>query len=177
MSRIAKSPIIIPEGVDVRIEQGTFFVKGNNGQMFFPIKDGVVVEVDDNLIRLTWDEKIKKANAQAGTARATLASMIAGVSKGFEKRLTLVGVGYRAQVVDNVLTLALGFSHPIAYQMPAGVSIETPSQTEIVIKGADKHKVGQVAAEIRAYRSPEPYKGKGVKYANEHVVRKEAKKK
>lgn len=177
MSRIAKSPIVIPEGVDVKIEGDTFCVKGSNGQMSFQIKDGVAVKVNDNLVQVTWDEKVKKANAQAGTARATLSSMMTGVSKGFEKRLSLVGVGYRAQVTENVLTLALGFSHPVSYAMPVGISIETPSQTEIVIKGADKHRVGQVAAEIRAYRPPEPYKGKGVRYTDEHVVRKEAKKK
>jgi large subunit ribosomal protein L6 len=177
MSRIAKSPIVIPEGVDVKIEGDNFCVKGSNGQMSFQIKDGVAVEINDNLVQVTWDEKVKKANAQAGTARATLSSMMTGVSKGFEKKLSLVGVGYRAQMTENVLTLALGFSHPIGYTAPIGIRIETPSQTEIVIKGADKHRVGQVAAEIRAYRPPEPYKGKGVRYTDEHVVRKEAKKK
>jgi large subunit ribosomal protein L6 len=177
MSRIAKSPITIPEGVNVKVEGDSFYVQGINGQMSFLLKDGVGVLIADNTVQVTWNEKVKKANAQAGTARATLASMITGVSKGFERKLTLVGVGYRAQVTDNILILALGFSHPINYIMPKGIKIETISQTEIIVKGVDKHRVGQVAAEIRAYRPPEPYKGKGVKYADEHVIRKEAKKK
>ncbi len=177
MSRIAKSSIVIPEGVDVEIKNSTFCVKGGNGQMSFPIRNDVSVEVNDNLLQVVWDDKIKKANAHAGTTRATLSNMITGVSKGFEKRLTLVGVGYRAQVSESTLTLSLGFSHSISYEVPAGIRIEAPSQTEVVIKGVDKHRVGQVAAEIRAYRPPEPYKGKGVRYTDEHVVRKEAKKK
>jgi large subunit ribosomal protein L6 len=177
MSRIAKSPISIPSGVEVKIENSSFYVKSSNGQMSFQIVEGVVVSMEDSLIKVTWDENIKKSNAQAGTVRSTLASMVEGVSKGFEKKLSLIGVGYRAQVSGDVLTLALGFSHPVNYKMPEGIRIEAPTQTEVVIKGIDKHKVGQVAADIRAYRPPEPYKGKGVKYADEYVVRKEAKKK
>jgi len=177
MSRIAKAPIAIPTGVDVKLEGNNMTVKGSNGQMSFELKEGVSVEINNNVIQVKWDENVKKANAQAGTVRATVTNMVTGVSKGFERRLTLIGVGYRAQVAGNVLNLTLGFSHPVGYEMPDGISIETPSQTEIVIKGIDKQKVGQVAAEIRAYRPPEPYKGKGVRYSDEYVVRKEAKKK
>jgi large subunit ribosomal protein L6 len=177
MSRIAKAPIAIPSGVDVKLEGNNMTVKGSKGQMSFELKDGVSVEINDNIIQVKWDENVKKANAQAGTVRATVTNMVTGVSKGFEKKLTLVGVGYRAQAAGNVLNLTLGFSHPVGYEMPDGISITTPSQTEIVIQGIDKQKVGQVAAEIRAYRPPEPYKGKGVRYSDENVVRKEAKKK
>jgi large subunit ribosomal protein L6 len=177
MSRIAKAPIAIPTGVDVKLDGNNMTVKGSNGQMSFELKDGVSVEINDNVIQVKWDESVKKSNAQAGTVRATVTNMVTGVSKGFERKLTLIGVGYRAQAAGNVLNLTLGFSHPVGYEIPAGISIETPSQTEIVIKGMDKQKVGQVAAEIRAYRAPEPYKGKGVRYSDENVVRKEAKKK
>jgi large subunit ribosomal protein L6 len=126
---------------------------------------------------MQWNKDDKKATAQAGTARAIVNNMVTGVSAGFEKKLTLVGVGYRAQAKENILSLSLGFSHPVDFEVPAGVSAETPSQTEIVLKGSDKQLVGQVAAKIRAYRPPEPYKGKGVRYSDEHVTRKEAKKK
>lgn len=177
MSRIAKAPIAIPSGVDVKLEGNNMTVKGSNGQMSFELKEGVSVEINDNVIQVKWDENVKKANAQAGTVRATVTNMVTGVSKGFERKLILIGVGYRAQAAGNVLNLTLGFSHPVGYEIPTGISIETPSQTEIVIKGMDKQKVGQVAAEIRAYRPPEPYKGKGVRYSDENVVRKEAKKK
>jgi len=177
MSRIANAPITIPSGVDVKLEGNTMTVKGNNGQMSFEIRDEVNVEIAENLINIKWDEAVKKANAQAGTARAVLNNMIIGVTKGFEKKLTLMGVGYRAQVSGKSLNLSLGFSHPVAYLAPEGIKIEAPSQTEIIVKGMDKQKVGQVAAEIRAYRPPEPYKGKGVRYTDEYVARKEAKKK
>jgi large subunit ribosomal protein L6 len=177
MSRIAKAPIVIPTGVDVKLDGNNMTVKGNNGEMSFELRNGVGVEINDNVLQIKWDESVKKSNAHAGTVRATVTNMVTGVSKGFERKLTLIGVGYRAQAAGNVLNLSLGFSHPVGYQVPAGISIETPSQTEIVIKGMDKQKVGQVAAEIRAYRPPEPYKGKGVKYSDENVVRKEAKKK
>ena len=126
---------------------------------------------------MQWNRDDKNATAQAGTARAIVSNMVTGVSAGFERKLTLIGVGYRAQAKDNVLSLSLGFSHPVDFEVPVGVSVETPTQTEIVIKGSDKQQVGQVAAKIRAYRPPEPYKGKGVRYAEEHVARKEAKKK
>jgi large subunit ribosomal protein L6 len=126
---------------------------------------------------MQWDKDNKEATAQAGTARAVLSNMVTGVSAGFEKKLTLIGVGYRAQAKGNILNLSLGFSHPIDFEVPTGITVETPSQTEIIVKGTDKQLVGEVAAKIRAYRPPEPYKGKGVRYADEHVVRKEAKKK
>lgn len=177
MSRIANAPITIPGGIDVKLDGGCMTIKGSNGQMSLDIREGVNVEVSDNVINVKWDGSIKKANAHAGTVRAMLDNMITGVSKGFEKKLTLIGVGYRAQASGKSLNLSLGFSHPIDYPMPEGITIETPSQTEIVVKGMDKQKVGQVAAEIRAYRPPEPYKGKGVRYVDEYVARKEAKKK
>jgi large subunit ribosomal protein L6 len=177
MSRIAKALIAIPNGVDVNLDSNNVTVKGSNGQMSFAFKDGVSIGINDNVIQVNWNGDVKKANAQAGTVRATVVNMITGVSKGFEKKLTLIGVGYRAQVNNKVLGLTLGYSHPINYQIPDGISIETPSQTEIIIKGMDKQKVGQIASEIRAYRPPEPYKGKGVRYADENVIRKEAKKK
>ena len=126
---------------------------------------------------MVWDKDNKEATAQAGTARAILSNMVTGVSAGFEKKLTLIGVGYRAQAKENILSLSLGFSHPVDFEVPAGITVETPTQTEIVVKGTDKQLVGEVSAKIRAYRPPEPYKGKGVRYADEHVVRKEAKKK
>ncbi len=177
MSRIANTPIIIPSNVDVKLDTGKMTIKGSNGQMSLSIQDCVSVEINDSKINISWDKAVKKANAQAGTVRARLSNMIEGVTKGFEKKLTLVGVGYRTQISGKSLNLSLGFSHPVAYAIPEGISIETPSQTEIVVKGMDKQKVGQVAAEIRAYRPPEPYKGKGVRYTDEYVARKAAKKK
>ncbi|MFA6164458.1 MAG: 50S ribosomal protein L6 [Methylobacter sp.] len=177
MSRIAKAPVIIPKGVDIKLEGNNMTVKGSNGQMSYDFNSAVSIDIVDNVISMQWDKDDKKATAQAGTARAIVNNMVTGVSAGFEKKLTLVGVGYRAQAKGNILNLALGFSHPVDFEVPAGVSVETPSQTEIVVKGSDKQQVGEVAAKIRAYRPPEPYKGKGVRYAEEHVARKEAKKK
>lgn len=177
MSRIAKAPVNIPSGVDIKLDGNNLIVKGNNGQLSYDINTSVSLDITDNVIQVQWDREDKKATAQAGTARATVSNMIIGVSSGFERKLTLIGVGYRAQAKGNVLNLALGFSHPIDFEVPEGVLVETPSQTEIVIKGSDKQLVGEVAAKIRAYRPPEPYKGKGVRYADEHVARKEAKKK
>ncbi|TAK61737.1 50S ribosomal protein L6 [Methylobacter sp.] len=177
MSRIAKAPVIIPKGVDIKLEGNNVTVKGNNGQLSYDINSAVSFGITDNVIQVQWDRDDKKATAQAGTARAIVSNMIVGVSAGFERKLTLIGVGYRAQAKGNILNLALGFSHPVDFEVPAGVSIETPSQTEIIVKGSDKQLVGEVAAKIRAYRPPEPYKGKGVRYAEEHVARKEAKKK
>lgn len=177
MSRIAKAPIAIPAGVDVKLDGNNLTVKGSNGQLSCSLIDGVSVSVADSVIQVKWDETVKNANAQAGTVRATVTNMVTGVSKGFERKLTLIGVGYRAQVAGNALNLSLGYSHPVAYPIPSDIKIETPSQTEIVIKGIDKQKVGQIAAEIRAFRAPEPYKGKGVRYSDENVARKEAKKK
>jgi len=177
MSRIAKAPVIIPKGVDIKLDGNNMTVKGSNGQMSYDLNSAVTIDIVDNVISMQWDKDDKKATAQAGTARAIVNNMVTGVSAGFEKKLTLVGVGYRAQAKGNVLNLALGFSHPVDFEVPVGITVETPSQTEIVVKGSDKQQVGEVAAKIRAYRPPEPYKGKGVRYADEHVARKEAKKK
>jgi large subunit ribosomal protein L6 len=177
MSRIAKAPIIIPNNVDVTLKDSHMIVKGSKGQMSLGIQSCIDVDVSDNTIRVKWNKAIKNSSAQAGTVRARLNNMVEGVTKGFEKKLTLVGVGYRAQISGKSLNLSLGFSHPVVYLMPEGITIESPSQTEVVVKGIDKQKVGQVAAEIRAYRPPEPYKGKGIRYTDEYVARKAAKKK
>ncbi len=177
MSRIAKKPVSVPSGVEVKLEGQTLSVKGPKGQMTLDIHGDVEGVFEDNVLKFAPRVEGKSAMALTGTTRALADNMVTGVSKGFEKRLQLVGVGYRAQAQGKVLNLTLGFSHPVEFAVPEGVSIETPSQTEIVIKGMDKQLVGQVAADIRAYRPPEPYKGKGVRYADEHVVRKEAKKK
>lgn len=177
MSRIAKTPITLPSGLEVKLEDKQLTVKGSKGQLSTLLHEKIDLNIDNNQIQIQWDKNDKVANAQAGTARAIINNMVVGVSQGYERKLTLVGVGYRAQAKGDVLGLSLGFSHPVDYQVPAGISVETPSQTEIIVRGFDKQKVGQVAAEIRAYRPPEPYKGKGVRYADENVVRKEAKKK
>ncbi|WP_031434844.1 50S ribosomal protein L6 [Methylomarinum vadi] len=177
MSRVANAPITIPSGVDVQLNGNSMTVKGKGGQLSFDIHDGVNVEINDNVISVKWDEAVKNAKAHAGTARASINNMVTGVSAGFEKKLTLIGVGYRAQVQGSKLTLSLGYSNPVVYEVPKGISVEAPSQTELVVKGSDKQQVGQVASEIRAFRPPEPYKGKGVRYADEYVARKEAKKK
>jgi large subunit ribosomal protein L6 len=152
-------------------------VKGSNGQLSYELNSAVSLVIADNVIQVQWDKDDKKATAQAGTARALVNNMIVGVSSGFEKKLTLIGVGYRAQAKGSTLNLALGFSHPVDFEVPAGITVETPTQTEIIVKGSDRQLVGEVAAKIRAYRPPEPYKGKGVRYADEFVARKEAKKK
>jgi large subunit ribosomal protein L6 len=177
MSRIAKAPVTIPSGVDIKLDGNTLTVKGSKGQLSHILNSAVNVDIADNIVQMLWDKDDKKATAQAGTARAVLSNMVTGVSAGFEKKLTLIGVGYRAQAKENVLSLSLGFSHPVDFEVPAGITVETPTQTEIVVRGSDKQLVGEVSAKIRAYRPPEPYKGKGVRYADEHVVRKEAKKK
>jgi len=170
------TPITVPKGVEVTISGQNVNIKGSKGALQHELHPFVTVEKKDNELVFTAAGEID-AVAHAGTARAMLRNLMSGVSTGFEKKLELVGVGYRAQVQGKSLNLTLGFSHPVNYPVPEGITIETPSQTEILVKGIDKQKVGQVAAEIRAYRPPEPYKGKGVKYANEHIVRKEAKKK
>jgi large subunit ribosomal protein L6 len=177
MSRIGKMPIPVPKGADIQIGADQITVKGPLGTLTQALTPaaGVVREGDELLVK-PGDDSVA-ANAMSGTLRALVANMVTGVTKGFERRLTLVGVGYRAQSQGNALNLSVGFSHPVVHQMPEGVKAETPTQTEIVIKGANKQKVGQVAAEIRAYRPPEPYKGKGVRYAGEKVRRKEGKKK
>ncbi|HHM05436.1 MAG TPA: 50S ribosomal protein L6 [Gammaproteobacteria bacterium] len=177
MSRVAKKPIAVPAGVAVMLEGSNLTVKGSKGQLSLRIHDEVEMVNDNNVITFSARNRSAAANALAGTMRALVSNMVLGVSNGFEKKLELVGVGYRAQAQGRVVNLSLGFSHPIEYALPEGVTAETPSQTEVVVKGIDKQKVGQVAAEIRAFRPPEPYKGKGVKYADEAIVRKEAKKK
>lgn len=171
------TPLDIPTGVDVNITGNAVNVKGSKGTMDHTLHAAVDIKKDDNVLTLIPREGAANAQAQAGTARSLINSMIIGVSEGFEKKLELVGVGYRAQAQGKTVNLTLGFSHPVNYELPEGITAETPSQTEIVIRGTDKQRVGQVAADIRAYRPPEPYKGKGVKYAGEHIVRKEAKKK
>ncbi len=171
------NPITVPKGVEVSIQDQIVTIKGSKGSLAHQVHASVEVSTEDNVLTLVAREGHAGAIAQSGTARALINNMVVGVSKGFEKKLELVGVGYRAQAQGNKLNLTLGFSHPINYELPEGVSVETPSQTEVVLKGIDKQRVGQTAAEIRAFRPPEPYKGKGVKYADEHIVRKEAKKK
>ena len=177
MSRIAKNPVVVPSGVEVTMAAGEISVKGPLGTLKQALSSDVSVTREGDALLCKAAGGSKQAHAMSGTIRALLANMVHGVSKGYERKLTLVGVGYRAQVAGDTLNLSLGFSHPVAYKLPTGVKAETPSQTEIVIKGADKQQIGQVAAEIRAYREPEPYKGKGVRYADETVILKETKKK
>lgn len=177
MSRIANNPVTIPKGVEVSINGQTIGVKGPKGNMSLDLHEAVRVSQEDGVLKFTPADPEGGVIAMVGTMRSLVNNMVTGVSQGFEKKLELVGVGYRAQAKGRVLNLTLGFSHPIDYQLPEGVDVETPSQTEVVLRGCDKQKVGQVAAEIRAFRPPEPYKGKGVKYADEVIVRKEAKKK
>ena len=176
MSRIANKPITVPKGVEATITGNNVLIKGGKGEMSLAVHPQVKVVQEESLIKISVMNKSKLANALSGTTRALLQNMLIGVSEGFQEKLDIVGVGYRAQAQGKKLNLTLGFSHPVEFEIPAGITIETPSQTEIVIKGVDKQKVGQVAANIRAYRPPEPYKGKGVKYSGEKIVRKEAKK-
>ena len=177
MSRIAKYPVALPKGVEVTLGSSEISVKGPLGTLKQAVLPAVTIarEGDNLQVRALADRP--EGNAMSGTMRALVANMVNGVTKGFEKKLTLVGVGYKAQAQGSKLNLSLGFSHPIVHDMPNGIKVETPTQTEIVIKGIDRQLVGQVAAEVRAYRSPEPYKGKGVRYANEVVILKETKKK
>ncbi len=177
MSRIAKNPVIVPAGVDVTISGQDISIKGGKGQLTFSVHKDVEVVREGDELRVATRAKGKSAIALSGTTRAIVNNMVTGVHAGFEKKLALVGVGYRAQAQGKVLNLTLGFSHPVNFDVPEGITVETPSQTEIVVKGADKQQVGQAAANIRAYRPPEPYKGKGVRYVGEHIVMKEAKKK
>jgi large subunit ribosomal protein L6 len=177
MSRVANAPITLPSGVDVKVDGKQMIVNGKLGQLVFDLCDAVDLEIESNVIRVKWDDSVKGAKAHAGTARASINNMVKGVSEGFVKKMLLVGVGYRAQVKDNLLTLSLGYSNPVEYSIPEGVTVEAPTQTELHVKSNDKQKVGQVASEIRAFRPPEPYKGKGVRIADEYVARKEAKKK
>ncbi|KAB2320239.1 50S ribosomal protein L6 [Betaproteobacteria bacterium SCN1] len=176
MSRVAKNPIAVPAGVEVTLG-ADISVKGPLGTIRQAASSDVTVALNDGVLTFAPVGGGVQANAMAGTMRALLNNMVQGVSKGFEKRLTLVGVGYRAQAQGDSLNLSLGFSHPVVHKMPAGIKVETPSQTEIVIKGIDRQVVGQVAADVRAYRPPEPYKGKGVRYSDEVVIKKETKKK
>jgi len=177
MSRIAKYPVALPKGVEVSVAGGSISVKGPLGTIARSTDPNVAVEKKGEQIEFKALGNSNHANAMSGTMRALVAGMVTGVTKGFEKRLALVGVGFRAQAQGDKLSLSLGFSHPVVHQMPKGIKVETPSQTEILIKGIDKQVVGQVAAEVRAYRSPEPYKGKGVRYSDETVLLKETKKK
>ena len=177
MSRIGNFPVELPANVEVQLSPGEISVKGPLGTLKQPLSAQVTVERVDNQLQVKVANTSTAANAMSGTVRALLANMVQGVTKGYEKKLTLVGVGYRAQAQGDKLNLTLGFSHPVVHQMPKGIKVETPTQTEIMIKGIDKQVVGQVAAEVRAYRSPEPYKGKGVRYSDETVVIKETKKK
>ncbi|MCA3211118.1 MAG: 50S ribosomal protein L6 [Burkholderiales bacterium] len=177
MSRVARIPVTLAKGVEAQVNGAEIMVKGPLGTLKQSVTPRVKIEIADGAISFAAADESREANAMSGTLRALVAGMVQGVSKGFEKKLTLVGVGYRAQAQGDKLNLSLGFSHPIVHQMPAGIKCETPTQTEILIKGADKQKVGQVAAEVRGYKPPEPYKGKGVRYADETVVIKETKKK
>lgn len=176
MSRVARAPIDLPKGVEVNILAGSVEVKSGSNKLSMALPGNIKLNLDGAVLTVA-EESIVANSAMCGTVRANLNNMVTGVSRGFEKKLTLIGVGYRAQSQGKKLNLTLGFSHPVEYAVPEGISIETPTQTEIVIKGANKQVVGQVAAEIRAYRPPEPYKGKGVRYSDERVVMKEAKKK
>lgn len=176
MSRVGKSPVAL-NGAEVKIADGLISVKGPLGTISQALNKLVNIVVDGAFLKFEPTDESREANAMSGTMRAIVANMVHGVTKGFERKLTLVGVGYRAQAQGDKLNLSLGFSHPVVHQMPEGVKAETPSQTEIVIKGIDKQQVGQVAAEVRGYRPPEPYKGKGVRYADEVVILKETKKK
>ncbi|MDX8386308.1 MAG: 50S ribosomal protein L6 [Gallionella sp.] len=177
MSRIAKNPVVVPSGVEISLAANEISIKGPMGTMKQSLKGEVSIVHEGDTLLCKALANTKHAAAMSGTLRSLLANMVQGVSTGFERKLTLVGVGYRAQAAGDTLNLSLGFSHPVSYKMPAGVKVETPAQTEIVLKGADKQQVGQVAAEIRSFRKPEPYKGKGVRYSDEVVIMKETKKK
>jgi large subunit ribosomal protein L6 len=177
MSRIAKNPITVPKDVEAKLDGQLLTITGKKGILTSKLHQKVNIGFEDGLIRVLFDKSDREVNSLSGTTRAIINNMVTGVSAGFEKKLVLIGVGYRAQAKNNILSLSLGFSHPIEYEVPNGIVIETPTQTEIVIKGSDKQIVGQVAANIRSYRPPEPYKGKGIRYSDEVIVRKEAKKK
>ena len=176
MSRVAKNPISVPSGIEINLNEKTISVSGAKGKSEFAFPDTVSATLSDDLITVSYDESSSEPTALAGTTRSLINNMVIGVSEGFKKTLLLVGVGYRAKASGKKLELTLGFSHPVHYELPEQVEVETPSQTEVVLKSHDKQVLGQVAAEIRAFRPPEPYKGKGVKYADENIRRKEAKK-
>jgi large subunit ribosomal protein L6 len=177
MSRVGKMPVAVPKGVDVQITADQITVKGSNGTLVRAVNSLVTVKNEAGVLNVAPANDSTEANAMSGTMRALLANMVDGVGKGFEKKLSLVGVGFRAAATGSKLNLQVGFSHPVVKEMPAGVKVECPTQTEIVIKGADRQAVGQVAAEVRAIRPPEPYKGKGIRYVGERVALKETKKK
>lgn len=175
MSRVANNPVNLPKGVDVNVNGSSVSVKGGKGTMEMTLTDGIGIDVNEGVAQITYDFDTNRA--MAGTTRALLNNLVVGVSDGWEKKLVLNGVGYRAKAAGKTVNLSLGLSHPVDYELPEGLSAETPTQTEIVIRGTDKQAVGQAAAEIRSFRPPEPYKGKGIRYADEYVRRKEAKKK
>jgi large subunit ribosomal protein L6 len=175
MSRVANNPVQLPSGVEVKLDGSDITVKGGKGSLELSLGEGIQVSQDDNVLTFTYDSD--KLKSMAGTTRALVNNMIKGVSEGWEKKLVLNGVGYRAKATGKSVNLTVGLSHPVDYQLPEGVTAESPSQTEVVVKGIDKQAVGQAAAEIRSFRPPEPYKGKGIRYADEYVRRKEAKKK
>ena len=177
MSRVANSPIELPKGVEVTLSEAEISIKGSKGTLAMPINAKVEIKHEDNVLRFAARSGDQFSRAMSGTTRSLVNNMVTGVSQGFEKKLELVGVGYRAQVQGSNINLTLGFSHPVVYALPAGVTAETPSQTEVLLKSSDKQKLGQAAAESRAFRPPEPYKGKGVRITGEYVRRKEAKKK
>ncbi|MDA9049997.1 50S ribosomal protein L6 [Pseudomonadales bacterium] len=177
MSRIANNPVSIPAGVEVTLNDTSLSVKGSKGTMALDVHHLVSISQDEGELKFVATQRSKVSGALAGTFRALVANMVTGVTTGFTRELQLIGVGYRAQSQGRVLNLSLGFSHPVEYQIPEGIEIDTPTQTQVLVRGMDKQKVGQVSAEIRAYRPPEPYKGKGVRYSDEIVKRKEAKKK
>ncbi|TPE49999.1 50S ribosomal protein L6 [Maribrevibacterium harenarium] len=177
MSRVAKSPVTLPSGVEVALNGQSVAIKGGKGSLELNVHTSVEVKKEENVLTFAPRDGAKQSRALAGTTRALVNNMVVGVSQGFEKRLLLQGVGYRAAVKGNVLNLSLGFSHPVEYELPAGITAECASQTEVVLRGIDKQALGQVAAEVRGFRPPEPYKGKGIRYADEVVRRKEAKKK
>ena len=177
MSRISKNPVIIPDGVDVDVSENEVSIKGPLGTLSQKLTAGIALEINNNVLQVKTNDDSKFTNAMSGTIRALIHNMVQGVANGFEKKLLLVGVGYRAQAKGDSLNLMLGLSHPVVHKMPSGIKVETPAQTEVVIKGINKQQVGQVAAEIRSYRKPEPYKGKGIRYSDEVIILKEAKKK
>ncbi len=176
MSRVAKNPITIPDSVNLTFDNNIVKIKGNKGELDFNLHSLVSLEVNENVISIKYDENNQQSIALAGTTRSIINNMIIGVTDGFEKKLELIGVGYRAKATGKLLELTLGFSHPVKYQLPDEVEVETPSQTEVILKSHNKQVLGQAAAEIRSFRPPEPYKGKGVRYSDEQVKRKEAKK-
>ena len=177
MSRVANNPIIIPDNVNVDFKDNVVLVKGNKGELELTLSSSISIDIKDNIITVNYDDQNQKSVALAGTSRSLLNNMIVGVSDGFEKKLELIGVGYRAKASGKLLELTLGFSHPIKYKLPEDVEVETPSQTEVILKSHNKQILGQAAAEIRAFRPPEPYKGKGIKESGQYILRKEGKKK